>query len=149
MRNSSIKYIPATFCAGHFDGSPALPIAFLATFCVDLSGKAIGVLAKKRIAFDKECAGPGKMKDVNDTRPSLKCLSAKVDAFRLVCADTHGISLLCKVEKQDNEEDKESKLMNVYSSEVTVVAVSSEGGDEENPDGTVIAKVKVIFELHG
>ncbi len=146
MKYSSIQKIPATSCKGHFDGNPTLPIAFLATFCSDLSGKAIGLLVNKVISFDRECAGPGKMQEKGSNRNKagvLKFLSVKVDAFKLVQADTHRIYLLCEVTKEDE------KALNIYSSDVTVMAARSKENEDKagDLDDTIVAKLNMRFEL--
>jgi len=137
IMKTSVPKVSAASCQGHFDGNPALPIAFLAAFCADLSGKAIGTLTETCITFGKECAGPGKKQDTGNI---LKFISCEVDAHKLVYANTHGLTLSCEVEKVGCAVRVGEPT--IFSSNVLIVASAPPGEKED-----LIAKMKFKFEL--
>ena len=138
MRNS-IKSISAESCQGHFDGNPALPIAFLTAICADLSGYAISAFINEPILFKMNHVG--RKSSVGDTKKKnkyhLKFISVKVVANRLVQANTHGISLECKV----TPEETGTYSSSVYSCVVSIRSLESEKKDD------LVAKLSFKFEL--
>ena len=134
FRGLPVPKVSAASCQGHFDGNPTLPIAFLAVFCADLSGKAIGTLTETCITFEKES---GKKQDAGNI---LKFISCEVDAHKLVYANTHGLTLSCEVEKVGCAVRVGEPT--IFSSNVLIVASAPPGEKED-----LIAKMKFKFEL--
>ena len=135
FRGLPVPKVSAASCQGHFDGNPTLPIAFLAVFCADLSGKAIGTLTETCITFEKES---GKKQDTGNI---LKLISWEIDVHKLVYANTHGLTLLsCEVEKVGYAVHAGEPT--IYSSNVLIVASAPPGEKED-----LIAKMKFKFEL--
>ena len=135
FRGLPVPKVSAASCQGHFDGNPTLPIAFLAVFCADLSGKAIGTLTETCITFGKECAGPGKKQDLCNI---LKFISCEVDAHKLVYANTHGLTFSCEVGCAVRVGEP-----TIFSSNVLLIVASAPPGEKED----LIAKMKFNFEF--
>ncbi len=161
MGNSNIRKIPAEICAGHFEGNPTLPIAILATFCADLSGEAISVLIEKSLVFETNSVGPlAAVRRMNSDAgyyqhdaagaggSTLKFISAKVEALKLMQSNSDGISLVYEVVKEEDSNDgwSVSSGKNVYSSDISIFSADPTTDQAEE---VLIGKMNMKFELWG
>jgi hypothetical protein len=108
---SRIPKVPAHHCLGHFDSNQALPVAVLAAYSFDLVGYSISTLLKQDIPFrhrlgitltssssSRSRAIVKKEKENHDIDAlSCKLVNAKLEAKKLVFANTHGLNIFCEV----------------------------------------------------
>lgn len=117
---SSVPTITPEKCLGHFDGIPALPVAFLSSYCGDVAGKLVSIASGgKYIPFKKDRFSLMNEIDGDDIY-ALKFISLGGEVNNLVFAGTHGIDIFCEVEKE---------VDSIFTLNVTVVPSNVEQSD--------------------
>lgn len=108
----------AVQCAGHFDGNPALPIAFMCAYMADLVGQSIADLVGLDIPFNPS-------RTTCPFQNFLQLNTWKINAKKLVFAGSHGLIMVCKAWLLQGDCSASGSL---YGCELTIKAEDSQKG---------------------
>jgi len=108
----------AVQCAGHFDGNPALPIAFMCAYMADLVGQSIADLVGVDIPFNPS-------RTTCPFQNFLQLNTWKINAKKLVFAGSHGLIMACKAWLVQGDRSAHRSL---YGCELTIKAEDSQKG---------------------
>ncbi len=137
---TQIPKIRPESCPGHFEGNPALPIAFLAAFCVDICGEAIAALTDDTaIPFRTQRTGPANNVQGGNM---LKFVAVDANVQKLIYAGDHneGLIITCEVEKyhaSEGGDEAADESHNMFISRLSFVAPTPNGPEKEEFIGSI------------